>query len=575
MPEREPIGKLVCIAVLTLAMTTLCAASSSTRPNVIVVLTDDQGYGDFGVHGNPHVRTPHLDRFATEGVRLTRFYSSPVCAPTRASLMTGRYYYRSGVIHTSRGAAKMAGDNVTVAEMLKEAGYATGIFGKWHLGDNYPMRPQDQGFDEVLVHKSGGIGQSPDKGNKYMDPLLWHNGKGFDAKGYCTDVFTTAALRFIEENQERSFFVYLPTNTPHTPLQVEARYSQPYLDRGLDEATAKIYGMITNIDDNFGRLLAKLEALGLREKTLVVFFGDNGANSERFNAGLRGRKATVYEGGIRSPCFVDWRGVIPGGRSLDVLAAHIDLAPTLLEACGATVPAGHPFHGHPFDGRSFLEALRGKPLREAGRNLFFQCHRGLTPQRYQHCAVVSGRFKLVGYPGTFQAEDLAPSVKEPVLELYDLAVDPGEEKNIVGEEPDVAARLRRDYDAWFDSVHASRGFTPGRIHVGSDAENPLRLCWYQDASRVGKISFGWPVVVVHAGRYELVVEEAYVPDEGQLSVSWRGSEIQPIERLSRSSVVVELPAEEGLLNVWFGEAGLATTALSSQSTIGNVRIRRL
>ena len=218
-------------------------ADAKGRPNIILILTDDQGYGDVGIHGNDKIKTPHLDRFAQRGVEMTRFYCSPVCAPTRASLMTGRYYYRSGVVHTSRGGAKMHGEETTLAELLQNAGYRTGIFGKWHLGDNYPMRPQDQGFQDVLIHKSGGIGQTPDKPNSYFDPFLWHNGRREKARGYCTDVFFDAAIRFIERSQgetDRPFFVYLPTNAPHTPLEIDAKYSGPYSAIGLNDITARV-----------------------------------------------------------------------------------------------------------------------------------------------------------------------------------------------------------------------------------------------------------------------------------------------------------------------------------------------
>jgi len=558
--------RLFCKAWAALLIASLPSIAESPRPNVIVVLTDDQGYGDFGVHGNRKIRTPHLDRFARDGVRMTRFYSSPVCAPTRASLMTGRYYYRSGVIHTSRGAAKMAGDNVTLAEILREGGYTTGCFGKWHLGDNYPMRPQDQGFDEVLVHKSGGIGQSPDKGNRYQDPILYRNGERIQAKGYCTDVFMDGALRFITRNRDRPFFAYVATNTPHTPLQVDARYSQPYADLGMDESLAKIYGMITNIDDNFGRLVAALDTLKLREKTLVVFFGDNGPNSERYNAGLRDRKASVYEGGIRSPCFIQWPRKIAGNRTNDSLSAHIDLAPTILDACGVRTPAGVAF-----DGVSFWDSLLGTSTPRARRKVFFQCHRGLTPKRYQHCAVVTRRFKLVGYPGTFQNEDLSPSPVAPNLELYDLTTDPGEIKNVAAAHPEVVARLRAAYDTWFDDVRASRNFAAGRIHIGADEENPLRLCWYQDAAWLNGVARGWPVVVVQAAGYEITVEAEYVPETGDLHVTWDGEEIVPQGQPARPKAVVKLPAGEGLLNVWFDDA----TDPANRRTVGNVRIRKL
>jgi hypothetical protein len=210
--------RLAVTLVVAIGFTGPADVCVADRPNVVLVMTDDQGFGDVGVHGNDKIRTPHIDRFSKQGVTFTRFYCSPVCAPTRASLMTGRYYYRTGVVHTSRGGAKMQADEVTLAEMLSKAGYATGLFGKWHLGDNYPMRPIDQGFDEVLCHASGGIGQTPDKPNSYFDPLLWHNGRPYKSKGYCTDIFTNAAIEFIKSNRNRPFFVYLSTNTPHTQI---------------------------------------------------------------------------------------------------------------------------------------------------------------------------------------------------------------------------------------------------------------------------------------------------------------------------------------------------------------------
>ncbi len=213
----------LCFAALLLLFAPQFSIAAD-RPNVIVILTDDQGYGDVGVHGNKVIRTPNLDSFANAGVDLTRFYCSPVCAPTRASLMTGRYYYRSGVIHTAHGGAKMAGDNIAISELMRDAGYATGIFGKWHLGDNYPMRPQDQGFMETLIHKSGGIGQAPDKPNSYDNPILWRNGHEVRESGYCTDIFFRAAIDFIDRQRHNPFFVYLATNAPHTPLEIDEKY---------------------------------------------------------------------------------------------------------------------------------------------------------------------------------------------------------------------------------------------------------------------------------------------------------------------------------------------------------------
>ena len=300
------------------------AFAAEPRPNVVLVMTDDQGYGDIGLHKNPHLRTPNLDRFAQEGVQFSRFYVSPVCAPTRASLMTGRYHYRTGVIHTSRGGAKMHGEEVTIAERLQAAGYRTGIFGKWHLGDNFPMRPSEQGFSEALVHKSGAIGQQSDAPSSYFNPRLWHNNEPKETKGYCTDVFFDAALQFIEQNRGQPFFVYLPTNAPHAPLDVELRYIERYKALGLNDTTARIYGMVENIDENFARLLTTLDRLGLRQNTLVIFITDNGAQQARYNAGLRGLKGTTYEGGIACRRFSNGRRGLPASaRSIASLRTSI------------------------------------------------------------------------------------------------------------------------------------------------------------------------------------------------------------------------------------------------------------
>jgi len=302
--NRRTFGKLAGASAL-MTSAAFNGQTQNQQPNVILVITDDQGYGDLGVHGNQEIQTPNLDSFATESVHFKNFYVCPVCAPTRASLMTGRYNYRTGVVDTYLGRAMMFGDEVTLAHSLGEAGYKTGIFGKWHLGDNYPMRPDDQGFQEALVHKGGGIGQPSDPpGNTYFDPVLYHNGRDKKYEGYCTDIFTNATIDFIEKNRNQPFFAYLSTNAPHTPLQIHDKYVQPYLDKGLDETTAKVYGMITNLDENMGRLLSRLDELDLSENTIVIFMTDNGAQQSRYNAGLRGRKGTVYEGGIRVPFYI-------------------------------------------------------------------------------------------------------------------------------------------------------------------------------------------------------------------------------------------------------------------------------
>ena len=472
----------------------LCAAgliAADSRPNVILVMTDDHGYGDLGIHGNPHVRSPNVDRFGREGVQFSRFYVSPLCSPTRASLLTGRYHYRTGVLHTSRGAAKMHGDEVTVAEQLRAAGYRTGIFGKWHLGDNFPMRPSDQGFAESLIHKSGGINTGPDQPSSYFDPRLWHNNEALQTKGYCTDVFFAAALRFIEQNREQPFFVYLPTNVPHSPLEITDPYIAPYKAMGLSDRTARFYGMVENMDENFGRLLSTLERLGLRKNTLVIFLTDNGPSGEkRFDAGLRGSKGQVYEGGIHVPCFIQWPARFSGGRTSDRIAAHIDIMPTILEAARAPTRSAHAL-----DGKSLLPLLTGATAARdwPDRTLFIQFHRGLEVKRYQHFAAITQRFKLVGYPGTGAREDFDTSKQPPMLELYDIAADPSEKRELSASHPDVRARLQRDYEAWFDDVRRSRSFQPGVIHIGSPAEPATHLSRYQDGGYPGGVATGWKV----------------------------------------------------------------------------------
>ncbi len=540
------------------------------RPNVIVVLTDDQGYGDLGAHGNDSIRTPHLDRFAAQGVEFTNFYVSPVCAPTRASLLTGRYYYRTGIIHTSRGGAKMHADEVTLAERLQAAGYRTGIFGKWHLGDNYPMRPMDQGFEESLIHKSGGINQTPDRPNDYFDPLLWKNGQRFEAKGYCTDVFFDAALAFIENIRNEPFFAYIPTNAPHTPLIVPDEYVRPYLDAGLDEDTAKVYGMVENIDDNFGRLLDRLVELGLRENTLVVFLTDNGPQQRRYAAGLRGRKASTYEGGIRAISLWQWPAVLAAPAKLGPIAAHIDVAPTLMQAAGVA-PDGE------MDGLSLLPLLRGEPAGPDDRSLFFQCHRGLTPKRYQNAAVRSGAYKLVLGPGTFSDEAWSFAGALPT-ELYDLHADPGEEKDIAGERPDVVEDMRERYESWFEDMRSTRSFESGVIHIGSRTETVSVLSRYQDSTYVGGRPTTWKTKIERDGRYEIRVkreEEAWWVGPATVYLSRNGVVVAKELAPGTDHAFFDLPSGDAELDVWAQAPGSGRKIVTDNSAVGNVVLRRV
>ncbi|QDT92039.1 Arylsulfatase [Gimesia algae] len=526
---------------------TACAAS---HPNVIVILTDDQGYGDVGFHGNSKINTPYLDRMAEKSIELTRFYCSPVCAPTRASLLTGRNYYRTGVIHTSRGGAKMHGEEVTIAELLQQSGYQTGIFGKWHLGDNYPMRPQDQGFTESLIHKSGGIGQSPDQPNSYFNPKLWKNGEAFQSTGYCTDVFFDAALEFIDQQKQADnpFFVYLSTNAPHTPLEIAESYWKPYQQQGLDETTARVYGMITNLDENIGKLLSHLDQTGLTETTLVLFLGDNGPQQKRNTGGLRGRKSWIYEGGIRVPCLAHWPGHFHEGTKIDQIAAHIDLMPTLLALTDTLRPEALKL-----DGVDLSPLLTGSKKKLPERSLFFQVHRGLTPQRYQNFAVVTDRFKLAGYPGTFGKENLILQA-EPVLELYDLSVDPVEQKNVLDSHPETAKILLKQYEDWFSEMRTTRNFEPGLIVIDREQEKSSILCRYQDGSFQGGISEGWMVEIVRPGLYRVKINQE-TTRPGKLCVNWQGRTVHDFLKVGESAAEFELTAGTGLLDIWFQVEG--------------------
>lgn len=348
----------------------------SAPPNVILILTDDQGFGDLGYYGNPHIKTPVLDSLASRSVRFDQFLVSPVCAPTRSAIMTGKYPMSTGVHDTYKGGAMMASSEVTIAEVLKGADYKTGMIGKWHLGDNYPMRPQDQGFDYALNHLSGGMGQYGDwpntlkRDSSYFDPVLWKNGKRIQTKGYCSDVFTEAAIDFVEENQESPFFLYLSYNAPHGPWQLPQEYYDMYkdidpdaglIDQGLPypevseqskEKARRVYGMVTNIDDNLRRLFKKLEDLGLDGNTLVIFMTDNGPEHARYIAGMRGRKSSVFQGGVRVPSFWYYPKAFKEPRDIKTPAAHYDILPTLAEFTGAEIPEGVKI-----EGRSLLPLL--------------------------------------------------------------------------------------------------------------------------------------------------------------------------------------------------------------------------
>ncbi len=475
------------------AQRVVAAAESARKPNVVFILTDDQGYGDLGCHGDKDIRTPNLDTLCKESVEFTDFHVNPVCSPTRACLLTGRYNHRVGVVDVSHGRATMRPDEVTLAETLGQAGYRTGIFGKWHLGDNCPMRPIDQGFQEALVHRGGGIAQKGGPhGNKYLDPILEHNGTAKKYTGYCTDIFTDAAMTFIEKNRNEPFFVYLPTNCPHTPLQIEEKWSAPYKARGMHPRTADYYGMVTNIDFNVGRLLAKLQKLGLEDDTIVVFMTDNGPDIERVGiparhtAGLRGKKGTPYEGGIRVPCWFRWPGVFEPDKKVDRHAAHIDFLPTVLDLCDVERQGGFPI-----DGVSLAPLLHGTAADWPDRTVFIHLERNLhVPEAYGNCSARTQQYKMVN--GT---------------ELYDMAVDPGEQHDISGQKPEMLEQLRSEYEAWFDDVMDDDRWQAVPTHIGDARQNSVTLSLMERRHPRENFPDGnWEVDVKHAGPYDIQID---------------------------------------------------------------------
>jgi arylsulfatase A-like enzyme len=526
---------LVVAALIAFGNHAPAGAAAPRRPNVLIIMSDDQGFGDLGAHGNTKIKTPNLDRFTRESVWLKNFYVSPVCSPTRASLLTGRYNFRTGVVDTYLGRALMYPDEVTLAEILAGSGYRTGIFGKWHLGDNAPMRPNDQGFQESLVIKGGGIGQvaDPPGGSSYFDPILQHNGSQKRYKGYCSDVFTTAAIDFMQSSADRPFFAYLAFNCPHEPLEVSDADLAPYkaMDLTLDsfpklgqpvstewaapqETVARVYGMVSNIDANVGRVLRALADRKLSADTIVVFLTDNGPAKPRFNAGLRGWKGSVYDGGIRVPGYLRWPDLFPAGLAVEKIAAHIDLLPTLLEACSVPVPKDLKL-----DGRSLLPLLTGKQT--AGwpdRTLFFQWHRGDRPEQDRAFAARSQTYKLV-------RREPIPGAKPPVLELYDMEHDPLELENIAARHPDKVAKMHKDYLAWFKDVSATRGYAPSPIELGGPRENPTVLTrqdWRGPLAGVEPNDLGfWEVNVVREGRFdfELRFKSRSFPTNLELSLN--------------------------------------------------------
>jgi len=511
-------------------------------PNIILVITDDQGYGDLGLHGNAVIQTPTLDSLGRNSARLTNFYVSPVCAPTRSSLMTGRYSLRTGVFDTYNGGAIMSETEMTIAEYLKQAGYRTGIFGKWHLGDTYPFRPQDQGFDKSFVHGGGGIGQPGDfyenyiKGDSsYFNPVLEFNGEKVNTTGYCSDVFTDLAIEFIKENRNRPFFAYISYNAPHTPLQVPKVYLQMYdtvvvpevLDRGKGsdvetmtesdiESARRVYAMVSNIDDNFRRLWETIRKEGITYNTLIIFMTDNGPQQRRFNAGLRSRKGSVYEGGIRVPSFWHWPGRFES-IDRDFVSAHIDVLPTILDICKIPHKAENPI-----DGMSLLPVLKGEDKPNYQRQLVHYWYRGYL-EPYHNIAFRAGNLKLVAQ-GDYQ-------IQLSDFELYDIAVDPFERNDISSSSTGIVDSIKVEFDAWYADIMKSKNLDIQRIQIGTTHQNPVVLGRndIKGASAkqwMSEVGYGyWDVLIAESGVYDIKVR-FFNPVKVPGSISIRFGKVQ-------------------------------------------------
>jgi arylsulfatase A-like enzyme len=535
---------------------------------VVLVLTDDQGYGDLGCTGNRVVRTPHIDRLHRESVRFTDFHAESLCAPTRAGLLSGRYPFRTGVTAAIGGWNTLRPQERTLGDVFSAAGYRTGLFGKWHLGDNAPYRAHERGFQQTLSFAAGAISTVADYwGNNYFDDTYSRNGKYEKVRGYCTDVFVQEGLRFIEENRERPFFLYLPLNAPHSPYLVDSRYSEPYEKRGVPPTPAKFYGMIANIDENVGRLRKRLAELGLSDNTIFIFMTDNGTTEgftagrspkwEGYNASMRGKKSSPYEGGHRVPFFLHWpAGGLRTGRDIGSLAAHVDVLPTLAGLCGLMLPAELAL-----DGRSLIPLLKG----EAGwpddrfhvaQHTQFVADGGFqadNPQPFANSAVLTGRWRLVGGK-----------------ELYDHLADPGQTVDVASANADVVRSLRARYERWWAGIQEGIA-RPVPIELGLPAEKPTRLtcyewhtsdwlAWQRDVTAGKEANGYWEVNLPRAGTWRFSLRKFPREAPGPIGAPTARLRIGQREELREADPAAHsctfewsLPAGPARMQSWLGE----------------------
>ena len=503
MKPTTNILKSIIYLIITCFVAVSCTSDKiPEKPNVILIITDDQGYGEVGFHGNEYIQTPHIDQLARESCRLTDFHVGTTCAPTRSGLMTGRNCNRVGVWHTVMGRSLLRKSETTMADVFRDNGYATGMFGKWHLGDNYPYRPFDRGFDETFYHGGGGVTQAPDYwDNDYFDDVYLRNGKPEKTSGYCTDVWFQNAIEFIEKNKDKPFFCYLSTNSPHGPFHVEQKYIDMYKDNP-DIVNPNFYGMITNIDENLGLLREKLEELEVAENTILIFMTDNGTAAGAvtgkdhfvtagYNAGMRGKKSSEYNGGHRVPFFLHWtNGGISKGYDVSEITTYTDVLPTLIDLCGLEGPDIQ------YDGQTIEPLISKKDSEWPERIIITDTQREDDPVKWKKCAIMTSRWHLI------RGE-----------ELYDMDNDPGQTTNVSDQNPEIVEKLRQAYEDWWEDI--SVDFEDYcEIIINTEVENPVCLRghdwhstdlppWHQGHIRTGLIGNGYLVVdVATAGTYE-------------------------------------------------------------------------
>lgn len=441
------------LLLFVLMTSSALAALEGRRPNIIFVITDDQGYGDVSAHGNPILNTPNLDRLHGESVRFTNWHNSPTCAPTRSALLTGRHEFRNGVTHTILERERLDPKATTIAQVLKSAGYSTGIFGKWHLGDEEEYRPTNRGFDEQFIHGGGGIGQSypgscgDAPGNKYFDPAILHNDKFVKTKGYCTDVFFQQAGKWIESKKSGNapFFCWIATNAPHSPYIARPEDKELYEGKGLAEEVEHFFGMVHNIDENMGRLTKQLDQWDIAKNTLIVYMNDNGgtAGVKVFNAGMRGSKGSPWIGGTRAISFWRWPGTLKVGERAG-LTAHIDFFRTAAELAGA--PLSETLLDQSAEGRSLVSLLENPKAEWRDRFLFTQVGRWRKGTNPDEAKGVNATVRNTQYTLVREANPQAQ------WQLFDVLIDPAQSKDIASERPEVVQVLKEEYDAWWTSL---------------------------------------------------------------------------------------------------------------------------